>query len=118
MSDEDDKPVQRRRYYRLPYPEDAQPPFRDHDGRSYPVLELSEKSVVIAPAKGETWAKGDPVSGEILFSDGESETISGEVLRQDERGVVVLLSDGVTFHHVIKEQTFVKKHYPLFLRHR
>lgn len=118
MSDEDDKSVQRRRFYRLPYPDDARPPFQHQDGESYPVLELSEKSVVIAPAEGEVWPIGSAVSGHIFFNDGDSESISGEVLRQDSRGVVVVLSDGITFHHVIKEQTFVKKHYPLFLRQK
>lgn len=109
---------QRRRYFRLPYPSSASPPFKIGDGRSYKVLEIAENSMVIAPAKGEAFQPGDSISGLILFHDQASELVEGSIYRLDERGAVILLSKGISLRHVASEQAYIKTEFPLFLRHK
>lgn len=116
MSDRKDS--QRRRFFRLPYPRTAQPPLDTNTGDSYKVLEISEKSVVIELQHGKPFQVGEAICGKILFHDQESEFIEGTVYRLDERGAVVTLNNSISFHHVMREQSYINNRFPLFFRQK
>lgn len=113
-----DKDIQRRRFFRLPYPRTAQPPLRSEDGSSYKVLEISEKSVVLELHRGEPFEVGEAVCGKIIFHDNQSEYIEGMVYRLDPRGAVVTLNNNISFHNVMREQSYINSHFPLFFRQK
>jgi hypothetical protein len=113
-----DKEIQKRRFFRLPYPRTAQPPLRSDDGSSYKVLEVSEKGVILELCSGEPFKIGDAVCGEILFHDNQTEYIEGLVYRLDPRGAVVTLNNNISFRNIMREQSYISSHFPLFFRQK
>ena len=116
MSNEKDS--QRRRFFRLPYPITAQPPLIADDGSSYKVLHISEKSVVRDLPQGATFAVGEQMCGKIRVQDKTTEYIEGEIYRLDSRGAVVTLHNNISFHHVMREQSYINSRFPLFFRQK
>lgn len=115
MSSEKDR--QRRRFFRLPYPITAQPPLTTDDGSSYKVLEISEKSVVLELPQMAV-VVGELMCGNIMFHDKTTEYIEGVVYRLDSRGAVVNLNNNISFHHVMREQSYINSRFPLFFRQK
>jgi hypothetical protein len=116
MSSEED--IQKRQFFRLPYPRTAQPSLRSDDGSSYKVLEVSEKGLVLELCSGEPFKVGDAVCGKILFHDNQSEYIEGLVYRLDSRGAVVTLNNNISFRNIMREQSYIRSHFPLFFRQK
>lgn len=107
-------PQQRRRFFRLSYPTTSRPPFRTADSSPYRVLEIAENSLLIEQKPDRLLRRGEVLAGEVVFHDMASEHVVGEVFRHDDRGVVILLSKGISLRHVISEQVYIKSKFPLF----
>jgi hypothetical protein len=116
MSSDDD--IQKRQFFRLPYPRAAQLSLRSDDGSSYKILEVSEKGLVLEMCSGEPFKVGDAVCGEILFHDNQSEYIEGLVYRLDSRGAVVTLNNTISFRNIMREQSYIRSNFPLFFRQK
>ena len=86
---------QRRRYYRLHYPEVERPTVW-FKGRYYEVAEVSEGGVMILLGDGCAVRLGQSFAGVIQFQDGETNSIVGVVLRIDGNRMVVKLSKGIS----------------------
>lgn len=111
--------TQRRQYFRLPYPDTSQPPFKLDNGKdNYRVLEIAENSLLLELSSEQSLSVNTPLAGEIIFHDMSSEYLSGTVFRLDDRGAVILLKRGISFRQVIREQLYIKSHFPRFFRHR
>lgn len=107
-------PKQRRRFFRLSYPTTSRPPFRTSGASPYRVLEIAENSLLIEQKPDRMLRRGEIITGDVVFHDMTSEHVVGEVFRHDDRGVVILLSKGISLRHVISEQVYIKSKFPLF----
>lgn len=114
MAAVEENPKQRRRFFRLSYPTTSRPPFRTSGTNPYKVLEIAENSLLIEQKPDRMLRKGEIIAGEVVFHDMASEHVVGEIFRHDDRGVVILLSKGISLRHVISEQVYIKSKYPLF----
>jgi hypothetical protein len=104
---------QKRRYYRLHYPEVERPSVW-FKGRYYEVSEVSEGGIMILLGDGCAVRLGQSFVGVIRFQDGETNSIVGVVLRIDENKMVVKLSKGVSLRRMMAEQIRIRKKYPMF----
>ena len=113
-------PIQRRRYYRLRYPE-GEGPFISIDRNQYRVFEISEGGARVFVPDTSIFSVGDEFEGFILFNDSEKEysgssreTVKARVLRIHE-GVIVLkfhTDEGVSLQRMMHEQITVRKNHP------
>lgn len=104
---------QRRRYYRLHYPEVERPTVW-FKGQYFEVAEVSEGGVMILLGDGCAVRLGQSFAGVIQFNDGETNPIVGVVLRIEENRMVVKLSKGITLKRMMAEQIRLRKKYPMF----
>ena len=104
---------QRRRYYRLQYPEVERPTVW-FKARYYEVTEVSEGGVMILLGDGCAVRLGQSFVGVIQFQDGEINPIVGVVLRIDEGRMAVKLSKGISLRRMMAEQIRLRKKYPMF----
>ena len=104
---------QRRRYYRLHYPE-AERPTVWFKGRHYEVAEVSEGGLMILLGDGCAVRLGQAFVGVVRFQDGETNSIVGVVLRIDENKMAVKLSKGISLRRMMAEQIRLRKKYPMF----
>jgi hypothetical protein len=103
---------QRRRYYRLRYPEVERPTVW-FKGRYYEAAEVSEGGVMILLGDGCAVRLGQSFVGVIQFQDGETNSIVGVVLRIDETKMAVKLSKGISLRRMMAEQIRLRKKYPM-----
>jgi len=104
---------QRRRYYRLQYPEVERPTVW-FKGRDYEVTEVSEGGVMILLGDGCAVRLGQSFVGVIQFQDGETNPIVGVVLRIAANKMAVKLSKGISLRRMMAEQIRLRKKYPMF----
>jgi hypothetical protein len=104
---------QRRRYYRLHYPE-AERPTVWFKGLHYEVAEVSEGGLMILLGDGCAVRLGQSFAGVVRFQDGETNSIVGIVLRIDANKMVVKLSKGISLKRMMAEQIRLRKKYPMF----
>jgi len=104
---------QRRRYYRLHYPEVERPTVW-FKGQYYGVTEVSEGGVMILLGDGCAVRLGQSFVGVIQFQDGETNPIVGVVLRIDEGRMAVKLSKGISLRRMMAEQIRIRNKYPMF----
>ena len=104
---------QRRRYYRLHYPE-AERPTVWFKGLHYEVAEVSEGGLMILLGDGCAVRLGQSFVGVVRFQDGETNSIVGVVLRIDENRMAVKLSKGISLRRMMAEQIRLRKKYPMF----
>lgn len=114
-----DKPAQeqRRAHFRLPYPGGERPVMHSQNIQ-HEVVEIAEGGVRLIIEPGIPLQVGDALTGDIVFHDGEFEAIGGKVLRQEGGQVVVQLSQGITLHRVMLEQSYLRQKYPDFLQNK
>ncbi|WP_372863668.1 PilZ domain-containing protein [Spongiibacter sp.] len=105
----------KRRYFRVPYPEKAQPPFHATSGQRYAVLDISEKGLKINAINDPALPVSARLSGIIELHGGKRISAEGVVLRQDPDGVAVALDNSLDVGQLFREQTYIRKHYPVFL---
>ena len=103
---------QRRRYYRLQYPEVERPTVW-FKGRTYEVAEVSEGGVMILLGDGCAVRVGQSFAGVVEFEDGETNSIVGVVLRIDANKMIVKLSKGISLRRMMAEQIRLRKKYPM-----
>ncbi len=100
MSDNRDN---HRRYYRLAYPATMMPTLQIADER-FVVPEISEGGMRIRCPDRFEFGIGDEVSGEIVFVDGDTLSISGVVLRCERHDLIIAPLEGISFQRVVSEQ--------------
>ena len=106
--------IESRAHYRLRYPTVDRPKIRFEE-TLYEVSEISEGGVRIMFSPALEIHKDQPFAGVVHFSDGQTVSIEGTVLRILDEEFVVALSKGVSFNRMIIEQMRLRQKYP-FLR--
>ena len=99
-----------REHYRVQYP----PPARPHivvAGRSFEVIDLSERGVRFRLDEEVPLSVRDEVGGTVRFRRNESIEVMGVVVRVTGREVAVKLDVGVPLRIIIEEQRFLREHH-------
>ncbi|MGB1906986.1 MAG: PilZ domain-containing protein [Spongiibacter sp.] len=109
------KQDQKRRYFRVPYPEAAKPPFEHDTGKTYKVVDISERGMKIDTAGDAELDIGMHVTGTVIFHDNTSVRVAGSVLRIDRDGAAIELANSLNVGNLLREQTFIRKKFPMFL---
>ncbi|MDR9829314.1 PilZ domain-containing protein [Vibrio sp. FNV 38] len=104
---------QKRRHFRLRYPQRARPVIR-LQGQGYYVSELSERGIRVEMRYPESYLFGSPIAGHVALKGAEVIKVEGHVLRSDHNQLVVELVTGPSFKQMMQQQGYVRKHYPLF----
>jgi hypothetical protein len=107
--------IQERAYYRLWYPQ-ADRPTLAIGAQKFEVAEISEEGARIVPSGSFGHHHGEAFTGVLRFSNGESDTVEGVVLRSTPDEVVVKLTTGVTLKRMMSEQIRLRQKYPAALR--
>ncbi|MEM9445016.1 MAG: PilZ domain-containing protein [Verrucomicrobiota bacterium] len=119
------KPVQRRRFYRLRYPENEGPRFIIDEKTVYRVFEISEGGARVYVPDSSLFHVHDTLEGELRFreenDDGEEaykdETVpvKGIIIRIHESVIVIQFDDkdNVPLENMIQEQVRIRAKFPL-----
>ncbi len=73
-------------------------------GKEYFVPEISEGGLRIRCTERYEFGVGDEVSGEIAFTEEDTLTISGVILRRDGKDLIIAPLEGISFKRVVSEQ--------------
>ena len=103
--------VQKRQYYRLKYPKRARPTVKIDD-QLFHVCEISEQGIRISMPRVTTLYCGLSMSGTVQLRSNNTVKIAGQVLRFQQDEVVVQLSNGPAFKHMVEEQRYIRQRYP------
>lgn len=102
----------RRRYYRVKYPEEARPVFR-LGSLLTTVIDTSEEGLrVLMPSGGHVLdlEVGAPVRGVLILHSRDVHVVSGHVVRMDGRVVAIALNHaGINFPTIVAEQRWLRK---------
>jgi hypothetical protein len=99
-----------REHYRIQYPTAARPRIVV-EGRSFDVIDLSERGVRFRVDEGISFSLGDAVAGTVRFRRNESAEVTGSVVRIAGREVAAKLDVGVPLRVIIEEQRFLREHH-------
>ena len=95
-----------RQYYRIKYPYFYRPRIKiqkeDND-----VVELSEQGVRFLYKGTRQLSKGLKLHVTIIFYDGEAFQFAGELLRVEEKDVILRFSGSLPLSRIIKEQIYL-----------
>lgn len=105
--------AEKRAHFRLHYPV-LDRPLWHYNGRTYEVIEISERGAQVRFGAGLPQRLDEPLAGKIRFSDGEEIEVAGKLLRKIDGGIVVILSKGISFRRMLVEQVHLKERYPRF----
>ena len=94
MDNESGKRPERRQYFRHQYPL-AERPLLIIEGKTFPILDISARSLRIETTPGMTFVGGDTVSMTIRFSEGKELARSGYVVRMQDTHVGIVLSEEI-----------------------
>ena len=100
----------RREFFRLPYPITSGATLAV-EGANYTVEEISERGLRLVSTSG-AFALDTRVQGTLILTAGVKCTVTGTVLRIEDKTVVLKLSRGPTGYDVIREQRHVAKSFP------
>jgi hypothetical protein len=100
----------RREFFRLPYPITTGATLAV-DGANYTVEEVSERGLRLNSVSG-AFALDTRVQGTLILTAGVRCTVTGTVLRIEDKCVILKLSRGPTGYDVIREQRHVAKNFP------
>jgi|SRR5688572_12085038 hypothetical protein len=104
------KLTSRREFFRLPYPVTTGATLAV-DGTNYTVAEISEGGLRLM-VSGARFPLDERVQGTLVLTAGMRCTVTGTVLRVEERCVVLKLSRGLTSYDVFREQRHLSKNFP------
>jgi hypothetical protein len=104
------KLTSRREFFRLPYPVSTGAKLAI-DGTSYTVAEVSEGGLRLN-CNGDGLAVAQTIQGTLALTAGMKCTITGTVLRIEDRCVIVKLTRGPTGYDVLREQRHLTKNFP------
>ncbi len=100
-----------RQYYRIRYPLSYRPKVRiqgkdsDHD-----VIELSERGVRFLYKGTGQYNKGAELQVHLVFHDGESIKLSGELLRVEKEDLILHFQENIPLSRIMKEQRYLRSH--------
>ena len=95
--------VNKRRYYRLRYPEKEEMPRIELGEREYPISEISEGGMrVLCPA--DEFKLGESIEGIIKFVNEDTVPFNGLVYRRDEHEHIFAPLEGVNMQRIVTEQ--------------
>ena len=103
--------TQEREFFRLWYPQAERPKLEIGD-QKFEVAEISEEGARIVLSGPFAHDQEEPFSGVVRFSNGESESVEGVVLRVSGNEVVANLKRGVTLKRMMSEQIRIRQKYP------
>lgn len=106
---------QERAHYRLWYPQADRPTLAIGD-QKFEVSEISEEGARIVLSHSFGHDRDEPFTGVLRFSNGESDSVEGVVLRSTQDEVVANLTSGVTLKRMMSEQIRIRQKYPTTLR--
>ncbi|MCP4510493.1 MAG: PilZ domain-containing protein [Fuerstiella sp.] len=107
----------KRQFYRLTYPRSGRPVLTVQ-GRTFAVAEISEHGmrVLLQEADIDAWPIGETVCGQMIFSDGDSFAVVGEIVRHADTGAelqcALSLSEGIPYARMVAEQRFMMQIFP------
>ncbi len=108
-----DNRIEQRKYFRLNYKAEKVMPLLWAQNKEFRVSEISEKGLRVIVDDAYRFKLGDLVQAEILINSVNSKIpLQGKVLRISGNEVIFLLSEGISFKHMISEQRYMRKHYP------
>ncbi len=108
----DDPPrTQERAHFRLRYPQADRPTLRIGD-QQFEVSEVSEEGARIVLSGPFDHDRENPFTGVLRFSNGESDTVEGVILRASESELVANLQRGVSLKRMLSEQVRIRQKYP------
>jgi hypothetical protein len=80
--------------------------------KEYAVAEISEGGLRLRCQNRSEFAVGETISGEIVFVDGDTMSISGVLLRRDLLDFVIAPIQGISFSRIVQEQRKVLSNCP------
>jgi hypothetical protein len=93
----------KREHYRILYPIRCRPVLR-FAGMKFEIIDISENT--------EDFRAGQELQGTVMFNDGKSMDLKGNILRIYKKTAIVCLSVYIPFSHIVREQRFLKTQYP------
>lgn len=76
------------------------------------MVDISERGIKFVCLRKEPLQPQSIVRGEILFDDGESYEIIGEVIRYQNDMVALYLNEGIPYNKIVAEQRRLRQKYP------
>ena len=104
------KLTSRREFFRLPYPVTTGATVAV-DGTNYTVAEISEGGLRLTCSSAK-FPLEERVQGTLVLTAGVRCTVTGTVLRIEDRCIVLKLSRGPTSYDVFREQRHLSKNFP------
>ena len=96
-----------REFYRIPYPVAARPELV-LEGRTYPVLDISEGGLRYDFGEEAPPALKTEVHGMLRFKQGNAEGVRGKVVRVVDTQAAIELSVSLPFKVILDEQRFLR----------
>jgi hypothetical protein len=104
---------QKREHFRVSYPRKCRPSLA-LGGKEYGVIDVSERGIRFGGVDPATFVVGQPVSFTLRFVDGDTQELSGKIVRVRGRAVAIRLTDAIPLKKIRSEEMFVIKNFPLF----
>ncbi len=102
MENERDRRAERRQHVRHQYPL-AQRPMVEIAGKTFPVLDISERGLRIETTPGLEFVDGATVDMTIRFAEGEGLARSGTIVRQQGPYAGIFLSEAIPSLYFVRE---------------
>lgn len=100
-----------RAHFRIVYPYGDRPKFSCL-GQTMEVIDVSERGLAVSKPQQSIVSNNDKqVNGRIIFTDGESVAVTGNILRLTNDAIILLLSKGVPLPIIIKQQRLMIQKY-------
>ena len=81
-------------------------------GKKFEIIDISESGIKFYCKNTEAFSAGQEIEGTVMFTDGKSLVLKGNILRSYKKTAIVWLSVNIPFSHIIREQRFLNTHYP------
>ncbi len=101
----------KRNFFRVFYPLGVMPTIAIR-GWEYSVREFSEQGINVASTDRWEFRVGDGISGELVFTNGESEQVMGKIIRISHDSFVIGMVQGITQKRVVSEQRKLMHRFP------
>ncbi len=95
----------RRQYFRLRYPTPGIAPVITIDKIAYPLVETSEKGLILICSDPMRFPRGKQIRGNVTFKDGQTYNVVGDVIRLGADTVIVkIVVGGIPESQMFREQ--------------
>jgi len=101
----------KRQHYRIVYPFSCRPSLKI-TRKEFEVVDISESGIRFLNKQWAPFTPGVRIQAEIIFNDGDSMEIDGEILRADDQVSILKLHNSIPFWKIVEEQRYIKKNYP------